>query len=60
MYQVVIGTLFINGKKHTRGDIVSMSDADAEKYGTRLSKFTPEVKEAPKRRGRPKKVTNED
>ena len=52
-YQVTVGTLFIDGKKHRRGDVVEVKDATP--YGVRLEPVA-EV-EAPKpKRTRKKKA----
>lgn len=56
-YKVVMTTLFIDGKKYRRGDVVELSDKEAIAQGTRIEP----VVEPVKRRGRPKKVEiNED
>jgi len=56
-YKVVMTTLFIDGKKYRRGDVVELSDKSAIAQGTRVEP----VVEPVKRRGRPKKVEiNED
>ena len=56
-YKVVMTTLFINGKKYRRGDVVELSDKEAAAQGTRIE---PAIEPA-KKRGRPKKVEiNED
>ena len=33
-YEVVVGTLFVDGKKYRRGDVVEL--ADASEYGVRV------------------------
>ena len=51
-YKVVMTTLFIDGKKYRRGDVVELSDREAIAQGTRVEP----VMEPAKKRGRPKKV----
>jgi hypothetical protein len=36
MYKVTISTLFINGKKHVRGDMVDITEEQAVPHGTNL------------------------
>lgn len=52
MYKVVIGTLFIQGVKYRRGDMVKLTEDQAASHGTSLE-FVPEK---PKRAPRKKKV----
>ena len=54
MYKVVIGSLFLNGKKHVRGDMLDISEDTACAFGTRVE-FVPEPPK-PKRAPRKKKV----
>jgi hypothetical protein len=35
-FKVVISSLFVDGKKKTRGDIVDLTQAEAAKYGVNL------------------------
>tara|TARA_X000001382_G_scaffold101608_2_gene76253 strand:+ start:2120 stop:2299 length:180 start_codon:yes stop_codon:yes gene_type:complete len=59
MYKVVIGTLFIDGKRYVRGDMVDLTDSQAVPHGTNLE-FVP-APPKPKRAPRKKKVeTSED
>lgn len=49
MYKVTISTLFIDGVKHKRGDIVDVPNPEV--YGTRLEPHVVvEVEEKPKRK----------
>ena len=54
MYKVVIGSLFVNGKKYVRGDMIDISEDGARAFGTNLE-FVPEPPKA-KRAPRKKKV----
>ena len=49
MYKVTIGALFIDGKKHVRGDMVDLSAEKAAIYSNNL-----EFCEAPKAKAKPK------
>ena len=49
MYKVTISTLFIDGKKHVRGDMVDITAEQAATLGTSL-----EPCEAPKPKAKPK------
>ena len=49
MYKVTIGALFIDGKKHVRGDMVDLSVEKAAAYSNNL-----EPCEAPKAKSKPK------
>ena len=56
-YKVVVGTLWVDGKKHKRGDVIDL--ADAGQYGVNVEPYhAPKPKPAPKRRTR--KVVHED
>lgn len=56
MYKVVVGSLFLNGKKHVRGDMLDISEDTARAFGTNLE-FVPEPpKPKAKRAPRKKKV----
>ena len=56
MYKVVIGSLFVNGKKYVRGDMLDISEDMARAFGTKLE-FVPEPpKPKAKRAPRKKKV----
>lgn len=58
-YKVTISSLFINGVKYRRGDIVDLESGDV--YGVNLELVPDEpVIEKPKRRTRVKKVNNEN
>lgn len=61
MYKVVVGSLFLNGKKYVRGDMIDISSDGARAFGTNLE-FVPEPpKPKAKRAPRKKKVqANED
>lgn len=56
MYKVTISTLFIDGKKHVRGDMVDITEEQAAPHGTCLE-FVPAK---PKRAPRKKKVENSE
>lgn len=49
MYKVTISTLFIDGKKHVRGDMVDITAEQAAVYSNNL-----ELCEAPKPKAKPK------
>ena len=49
MYKVTISTLFIDGKKHVRGDMVDLSADQAAAFGNNV-----EPCEAPKPKAKPK------
>ncbi|MEK9985066.1 MAG: hypothetical protein VW879_10015 [Opitutae bacterium] len=49
MYKVTISTLFIDGKKHVRGDMVDLSAEQAAAFGNNV-----EPCEAPKPKAKPK------
>lgn len=49
MYKVTISTLFIDGKKHVRGDMVDLSAEQAATFGNSV-----EPCEAPKPKAKPK------
>lgn len=49
MYKVTISTLFIDGKKHVRGDMVDITAEQAETLGTSV-----ELTAAPKPKAKPK------
>jgi len=55
MYKVTIGTLFIDGIKYSRGDVVKLTEEQALPYGVNLE-LAPQPK--PKR-ARKKKVSDE-
>jgi hypothetical protein len=55
MYKVTIGTLFIDGVKYSRGDVVKLTEEQAVPYGVNLE-LAPQPK--PKRT-RKKKVSDE-
>lgn len=61
MYKVVIGSLFLDGKKYVRGDMLDITEDTAQAFGTNLE-FVPEPpKPKAKRAPRKKKVeTSED
>jgi hypothetical protein len=52
-YKIVIGALWIDGKKHKRGDIVDVENA--AQYGVKLEAYI-----EPKRRRRRKKVVADE
>jgi len=53
MYKVTIHTLFVDGVKYSRGDVVKLTEEQAMPYGVKLEP-------APKpKRTRRKKVSNE-
>jgi len=54
-FKVVISTLWIDGVKYVRGDVVEMDKEKAGKLGTTLEPFVEEKKKP----GRPKKVIHE-
>ncbi len=58
-YKVTISSLFVNGVKYRRGDIIDLENGDV--YGVNLE-LVPDVPviEKPKKRVRVKKVNNED
>ena len=58
MYKVVIGSLFLNGKKHVRGDMLDISEDTARAFGTCVE-FVPEPPKA-KRAPRKKKVVESE
>ena len=61
MYKVVIGTLFIEGKRYVRGDMVDLTDSQAVPHGTNLEFVVSPPKPKAKRAPRKKKVeTSED
>jgi len=43
-YKVVMTTLFIDGKKYRRGDVVELSDKEAIAQGTRVEPVVEPVK----------------
>ena len=49
MYKVTISTLFIDGKKHVRGDMVDLTPEQAAAYSNNLEQC-----EAPKPKAKPK------
>ena len=49
MHKVTISTLFIDGKKHVRGDMVDLSAEQAAAFGNNV-----ETCEAPKPKAKPK------
>lgn len=56
MYKVVVGSLFLNSKKHVRGDMLDISEDTARAFGTSVE-FVPEPpKPKTKRAPRKKKV----
>jgi len=52
-YKVTISTLFVNGKKYRRGDIVELTDSEAIPHGHRIEPVQV-VEEKPKRKRRTK------
>jgi len=56
MYKVTISTLFIDGKKHVRGDMVDITEEQAVPHGTNLELVV--VK--PKRATRKKKAEDSE
>jgi len=56
MYKVTISTLFIDGKKHVRGDMVDITEEQAVPHGTNLE-F---VAVKPKRATRKKKAEDSE
>lgn len=56
MYKVTISTLFIDGKKHVRGDMVDITEEQAVPHGTNLEL----VAVKPKRVTRKKKAENSE
>ena len=58
MYKVVVGSLFLNGTKHTRGDMLDISEDTARAFGTSVE-FVPEPPK-PKRAPRKKKVVKSE
>jgi hypothetical protein len=60
-FKVVISSLFVDGKKKTRGDIVDLTQAEAAKYGVNLEPHV-EPAEKPKvvRKPRIKKVAKSE
>ena len=64
-FKVVISSLFVGGKKKTRGDIVDLTQAEAAKYGVNLEphvepKVEPTVKPKVVRKPRIKKVVKSE
>lgn len=64
-FKVVISSLFVDGKKKTRGDIVDLTQAEAAKYGVNLEPHVePKVEPAEKpkvvRKPRTKKVAKSE
>jgi len=55
MYKVTIGTLFIDGVKYSRGDVVKLTEEQAIPYGVNL-----EPAPKPKRAPRKKKVVESE
>lgn len=56
MYKVTIGTLFVDGVKYCRGDVLKLTADQAVPHGTSLEL----VPEPPAKRTRKKKVLHED
>jgi len=56
MYKVTIGTLFVDGVKYCRGDVLKLTADQAVPHGTCLEL----VPETPVKRTRKKKVLHED
>ena len=56
MYKVTISTLFIDGKKHVRGDMVDITKEQAVPHGTNLEL----VAVKPKRATRKKKAEDSE
>jgi hypothetical protein len=50
MYKVTISTLFINGKKHVRGDMVDLTPEQAVPHGTNLEFVAAKPKRAPRKK----------
>lgn len=58
MYKVVVSSLFLNGTKHVRGDMLDVPDDVAQAFGTSVE-FVAE-KPKPKRAPRKKKVVKSE
>ena len=58
MYKVVVSSLFIDGKKYIRGDLLDITDDQAIPHGTRVE-FVAEPPK-PKRAPRKKKVVESE
>ena len=50
MYKVTISTLFIDGKKHVRGDMVDLTPEQAVPHGTNLEFVADKPKRAPRKK----------
>ena len=58
MYKVTISTLFIDGKKHVRGDMVDLSAEQAAAFGNNVEPCDapkPKAKAKPKSKAAPRK-----
>lgn len=56
MYKVTISTLFIDGKKHVRGDMVDLSAEQASAFGNNVEPCdAPKPKAKPKAKAAPRK-----
>lgn len=56
MYKVTISTLFIDGKKHVRGDMVDLSAEQAAAFGNNVEPCdAPKPKAKPKAKAAPRK-----
>lgn len=56
MYKVTIGALFIDGKKHVRGEMVDLTPEQAALYSNNLEQCeAPKPKAKPKAKAAPRK-----